>query len=282
MSQDPAQRVRLEAIAALSHFGSEAVVKALLSATELPSDDYINYALAESFKHLKPVWMGMFQKDKDFLSGDPEKATRLLGPLSSQKALDAEPYFVKDDPLWHSFSYRALSADDYNTLSDVPAVIRFRKGQEELTGLGNKPEGSAFSSAKPNPEVIVIHLTALPGKMLFDKETFTIPAGKSISLVFDNRDQMSHNVVIVKPGSDEKVGKASDEMAKLKDGYEKNFVPDMPEVLFATPLVNAGKTFRLDFTAPAKPGDYPFICSFPGHWRVMRGVMQVTKHNISD
>jgi azurin len=86
---------------------------------------------------------------------------------------------------------------------------------------------------------------------------------------------MAHNVVIVTAGSDEKVGKAADEMASLKDGYERNFVPKLPEVLFATPLVNGGETFQLDFKAPDKPGAYPFICSFPGHWRMMKGILKV-------
>lgn len=86
---------------------------------------------------------------------------------------------------------------------------------------------------------------------------------------------MAHNVVIVKPGTEEKVGKAADEMTSLEDGYERNFIPDLEEVLFATPLVDAGETFQLDFIAPRKRGEYPFICSFPGHWRMMKGILKV-------
>jgi azurin len=111
--------------------------------------------------------------------------------------------------------------------------------------------------------------------MKFDQILIPIPADKSVSLIFQNQDQMAHNVVITSPGSAEKVGKVADEMASLKDGYEKNFVPTLPEVLWATPLVDAGATFQLDFKAPAKAGDYPFICSFPGHWRVMKGIFRV-------
>ena len=33
----------------------------------------------------------------------------------------------------------------------------------------------------------------------------------------------------------------------------------------------------IEFTAPAEPGDYPYICTFPGHWRLMNGVLHVTK-----
>ena len=31
----------------------------------------------------------------------------------------------------------------------------------------------------------------------------------------------------------------------------------------------------LRFMAPTEPGEYPYICSFPGHWTIMKGVMVV-------
>ena len=273
MARDPAPRVRLEAIVALSHFEDESSVSALLETTELPTDYYIDYALEESFKHLKPVWMEMFKKDREFLAHEPEKANRLLYPLASQDALNAEEYFVKDDPLWHAFSYRALSEKDYEELLDVTAVNNFRLNYKAPADVHQPPSNEKTGSQKANG--IVIHLAALSGIMLFDKTIVTIPAGKEISLVFENSDQMAHNVLIIKPGSDEIVGKAADAMAALKDGYERNFVPDLPEVLFATPLVNGGESFQLNFKAPSEPGDYPFICSFPGHWRMMKGILKV-------
>lgn len=273
MSRDKAPRVRLEAIVALSHFASEASVKALLETLELPTDAYIDYALEESFKHLKPVWMELFKKDKQFLADEPAKAKRLLEPLSSQKALNAEEYFVKDDLMWHAFSYRALSKEDYDQLADVAAVTKFRETHPELTPASKREDEKTIPNKKTNE--IVIHVAALPGKMLFDTTLITVPASKPVSLIFHNRDQMAHNVVIVTPGSSEKVGKAADAMAGLKDGYERNFVPNLAEVVAATPLVNAGTSFQLDFKAPDKAGAYPFICSFPGHWRVMKGILKV-------
>jgi uncharacterized protein len=56
-----------------------------------------------------------------------------------------------------------------------------------------------------------------------------------------------------------------------------NYVPDMPEVLFATKLVNPQQTERLRFIAPKKAGDYPFVCTFPGHWSIMNGIMKVVE-----
>ncbi len=31
----------------------------------------------------------------------------------------------------------------------------------------------------------------------------------------------------------------------------------------------------MKFTAPTTPGRYEYICTFPGHWQLMRGVMTV-------
>jgi uncharacterized protein len=55
----------------------------------------------------------------------------------------------------------------------------------------------------------------------------------------------------------------------------RGFIPESNLVLFNTPLTNARQSSTLEFTAPAAPGDYPFICTFPGHWLTMRGVLRV-------
>ncbi|RQP18822.1 MAG: azurin [Parapedobacter sp.] len=275
-SKDPSPRVRLEAVAALSHFASEETVQALLAVTDQPVDDYIRYALIESFKHLKPVWMEMFKKNKDFLANEPKKADALLRPLASAAELQV-PGFIMDDPDYAQYGVAPLSAADFEALSGVAAVEQFRERHRELLNPQTEKRETSPDLQPKDLGEIVVHLSALPGKMAFDKEILTVVAGKSVSLIFENRDQMAHNIVVVKPGSEEKVGTAADGMAGLPDGYEKHFIPQMPEVLFSTPLVNADETFQLNFTAPAKPGDYPFICTFPGHWRVMKGVIRVTE-----
>jgi len=278
LALDAAPRVRLEAIASLSHFKNEATVKALLAATRFPVDDYIGYALIESFKHLKPVWLEMFRKDKDFLAGEPEQANYLFRPLLSVNELQV-PGFITDDPDHAKYGVAPLSSKEINALTGVPAFDRFREKNADLFSETTAPSASPKTPETPAQKMgeVVVHLASLPGKMLYNKEMLTVTAGKTVSLIFDNNDQMAHNVVIVKSGSLEKVGQAADKMAVADDGYERNFVPDMPEVLFATPLVPAGKTYQLNFTAPSSAGDYPFICTFPGHWRMMKGVIKVVK-----
>jgi azurin len=56
-----------------------------------------------------------------------------------------------------------------------------------------------------------------------------------------------------------------------------SYVPVTPKVLFHTLLMQPGATESLYFVAPSTPGDYPFLCSYPGHGSVMRGVIKIVK-----
>ncbi|WP_455432033.1 PVC-type heme-binding CxxCH protein [Tellurirhabdus bombi] len=133
----------------------------------------------------------------------------------------------------------------------------------------------AKSAEADDPNAIVIRIKAVREAMQFDKKEFTVLAGKTVEIVFENPDAMQHNLVIGKPKTMEVIGAAADKMITAKDGAEKNYVPSIPQILAATPLVNPDQTYRLKFTAPAQTGDYPFVCTFPGHWRLMNGVMKV-------
>ena len=158
-----------------------------------------------------------------------------------------------------------------------PAFANLLEHAKKLIADVPEPNRPALRTRLDRIGRLEITLRAVEAKMAFDKKSLVVPAGKPISLVFDNPDLMPHNVVFVKPGSAERVGNAADAMASLPDGFEKNFIPVSSDVLFATPLVNPGKSFRLTFNAPTEPGEYPFLCSFPGHWRVMQGVLIVVK-----
>lgn len=121
----------------------------------------------------------------------------------------------------------------------------------------------------------IVRLKVVKNEMKYDVKNFTVEAGKPIEIIFENPDFMQHNLVITQIGALETVGKAADKMASDPAGAEKNYVPAIAEVLFATKLVNPQQTVSLKFTAPSKAGDYPFVCTFPGHWSIMNGVMKV-------
>ena len=120
----------------------------------------------------------------------------------------------------------------------------------------------------------VLKLATKPG-LKFDIANFEVKAGSKIRLLFTNNDDMSHNVVVVEPGAEDEVGELALKLG-LK-GAEMNYVPTSPKVLFYSKLLQPGEIESIYFIAPTKPGEYGFICSFPGHASVMRGKIKVVK-----
>lgn len=118
----------------------------------------------------------------------------------------------------------------------------------------------------------VLKLGTKPG-LMFDVTRFEVKAGSKVRLIFNNNDDMTHNVVIVAPGAADEVGTLALNLG-LK-GSEMSYVPNSPKVLFHTALIGPDATESIYFTAPTTPGEYSFICSFPGHASVMRGIIKV-------
>lgn len=81
---------------------------------------------------------------------------------------------------------------------------------------------------------------------------------------------MQHNWVLVAPGTADKV--AADSIAA---GAAKGWLATGPNVLAHTKLVDGKQSDTIEFTAPSKAGDYPYICTFPGHAGTMKGVLTV-------
>ena len=135
------------------------------------------------------------------------------------------------------------------------------------------------SSTEPTePEALLaLELKAEIGTLRYDQTTLTATAGQLVKLTFENPDAMPHNVVIGKPGSLEVIGNAADALATSPDGAEKDYTPDSEEIIIATPMIQSGGSFELTFVVPDEPGDYPFLCTFPGHWRIMNGVLTVVE-----
>lgn len=138
-------------------------------------------------------------------------------------------------------------------------------------------EMSTTSSAATGKIDRTITLGVIKDVMKYDQQLITVKAGTTIELVFKNTDFMQHNFLLIKPGTTDKVGAAADKLAQDPRGAEMQYVPKMPEVLLATPLVNPGNKYAVVFKIPGTPGDYPYICTFPGHWRIMNGIMRIEK-----
>jgi len=123
--------------------------------------------------------------------------------------------------------------------------------------------------SKPDQSVMLKPVNGLK----YDKTNITVKAGAKVKLTFENTDDMPHNVVITAPGSADEVGVAALNMGL--SGERMHYVPQSSKVLFYTGLLQPGKTETIYFTAPPAPGNYPFVCTYPGHYLVMRGVIKV-------
>lgn len=119
-----------------------------------------------------------------------------------------------------------------------------------------------------------INISTVGEEFKYDKTKFTVKAGSEVSITFTNKSKsMPHNLIMLKKDAKYMDVAAQGAMA----GMDKGFVPASPEVTHATKLLQPGKAETLKFTAPTEPGNYPYVCSFPGHAATMNGVMEVVK-----
>lgn len=159
--------------------------------------------------------------------------------------------------------------------------------------MRGRPEGSVRRAARDTGRLLALAVVILlagalgraaaeavvirtvPNRMVFDRVRVYVEAGKPVELVVENRDIMPHNLVVAAPGALVDVGLAAERMAGRADAQARSFVPDSPQVLHATRLIEPGAAERLAFVAPGRTGEYPFACTLPGHWRIMNGVIVV-------
>ena len=113
--------------------------------------------------------------------------------------------------------------------------------------------------------------------MSYDTKSFTVKAGQSVKLTFSNDSAvpLQHNLVIGKIGTKDAIIALANTMMTQPDALAKGYIPESPEILWHTKLLNPKESQTLDFTAPAEKGDYPYLCTFPGHSIIMNGVMKV-------
>ena len=108
--------------------------------------------------------------------------------------------------------------------------------------------------------------------MKFNLNEIKVPAGSTVALTLKHVGQapkasMGHNVVILAAGTDVNKYAASAMSARNED-----YVPSAKaaSVIVATKLIGGGESDTVVFKAPAA-GTYDFICSFPGHYAMMKG-----------
>jgi len=112
----------------------------------------------------------------------------------------------------------------------------------------------------------------------FSQAHLTVKPGEKITIKLVNKSvlpasAMAHNWILLKSGAD---AAAFDRAAMTTP--DNGYFPRTKagEVIAHTSLVAGGHADSVTFTAPDKPGDYEYICTFPGHLAAgMKGTMTV-------
>ena len=115
--------------------------------------------------------------------------------------------------------------------------------------------------------------------MQFDIKNFDVTAGNKVKIIFKNTGKlpkiaMGHNLVLLKKGvtaiafGQKALGAGANAVNPLPDSLKG-------DVIANTKLLGPGEEEIVSFTAPSEKGAYEYVCTFPGHFAIMRGTMTV-------
>ncbi|MCH8829459.1 MAG: HEAT repeat domain-containing protein [Planctomycetes bacterium] len=215
---------------------------------------------------------------------EKEKFNDLASLVKEDKHLTTAIHVLRSIPqkYWVQKEVRPLVDNLVGYLSRMPA--RYRTGKPALDAialarsLANKlpaADTKAILSRLQNLNVRVIAIGTVPHRMIYDKELIVVQAGKPVEFRFSNTDNMPHNFAIVLPGAMEEIGQLAEATARDKDAKQRHFIPRSDKILLASRLLEPGQFQTLSFIAPKTPGIYPYVCTYPGHWRRMFGALYV-------
>ncbi len=138
--------------------------------------------------------------------------------------------------------------------------------------VAQENRGKEFSTLQG---VVSLQVHAVEG-LRYEPAVLRVPPGKRVALVLKNMDPgMPHNWVLVTPNRVDAIGQGAMLLAADPRAFANHYVPHDPGVLAFSPILNPHDQYTVYFDSPKQKGAYPFLCSFPGHWQVMRGVLHV-------
>jgi len=132
------------------------------------------------------------------------------------------------------------------------------------------PKKEAAEVKKPDQEIVIEG----NDQMQFNKKELEIKVGETIKLTLKHsgklpKEVMGHNFVLLAKGTN-LVGWATQAMT----ARENDFIPTAPEakeaILAHTKVLGGGESDSVTFSVK-EAGEYEFLCSFPGHFGVMKG-----------
>jgi azurin len=139
----------------------------------------------------------------------------------------------------------------------------------------------SFSACSRQPDLPPKEVTVqADDKMKFDNTAFEVQRGQKVAVTFRNigttpKFSMGHNFVVLDHSIN--TGNINTFLDKASTEAAHDYVPPgAKEVLAHSKLLGPNETEVVSFTAPYVPGEYLYVCSFPGHYsQGTKGIMTV-------
>lgn len=159
----------------------------------------------------------------------------------------------------------------YYTLNEVPGGKLVSHQSQTTSDSSDKKHQPKRTNKMPDswkngPDKKFV-IGTIPG-LKYDVNELEINKGSKLEITFNNNDDMLHNLVVVLPGTIDKVADMALNLG-LK-GSEYNYVPDSEYVINHTGILQPGTSEKIYVQIPDKSGEYYIVCTFPGHSMSMR------------
>ena len=226
-------------------------------------------------------------KTMDSIPGFEKEKFAALSKLVQSKKLMANSIdsMLKLSPdSWEAEQLPQLAETLAKYISEIPAryrtlgpALQAMELTDKIAARLPKEQAAQYRAMLAELKINVIRIGTVPERMIYDKEKIVVQAGKPVEFAFLNTDNMPHNFVIVRPGALEEVGTLAEETAQEKQAQLRDFVPESDKILLSSRLLQPQESQALSFEVPKEPGIYPFVCTYPGHWRRMYGALYVVE-----
>jgi uncharacterized cupredoxin-like copper-binding protein len=236
----------------------------------------LNYGISHPSQHVRreavlcASYLVPSHSNRTNSSITPSSLINTLAPIFEQEADTHLAYAIST--ALNSSALKPHWQDSQHSPTITKALADFKKLNKLKPNTKNANEAS-FDAQKG---LQTIDISCIPERLLFTKDKFNVEAGKPVRLHFSNPDVTEHNLLILDQGTSiQQIGEAANRMAADPEAAKKGFIPNDKRILHATKLLKKDTVQTIRFMAPKKPGEYPFLCSYPGHWTIMKGVMIV-------
>jgi putative heme-binding domain-containing protein len=247
-------------------------VKVTFDVGQPAAEIQVRHAAMKALVSVRGQESAAFKALAGFLKDDSERPAAVQAILriptsywpkdDARSLLDTVVGYVKQVPEKQRTTPEVLDAMQFaDSLATLLPADQAKLMRKELSELG----------------VRVIRIGTVHEQMLFDKDRIVVKAGKVVEVVLENTDIMPHNLVFLQPGALEEIGNLAENQATEAGAMQRHYVPKSTKVLYSTRLLQPRESQKISFTAPTKPGVYPYVCTYPGHWRRMYGAMYVVE-----